>query len=85
MVREGAITFLDPDAEGRFVTLRTAFDSHDIAAFKDLIGETYTRIMAQDFYTGCGKSDCQWCNFLRDNAPTDSFTVPDIEDLDDAR
>jgi len=85
LVREGAITFLDPDSEGRFVTLRTAFDSHDMAMLKELIETTYSRIMQQDFYTGCGKSDCQWCNFLRDHAPTDSFTVPEIEDLDDAR
>ncbi|HRJ14465.1 MAG TPA: ATP-dependent DNA helicase, partial [Saprospiraceae bacterium] len=70
LVREGAITFLDPDAEGRFVTLRTSFDSHDMAMLKELIENTYARIMQQDFYTGCGKSDCLWCNFLRHNAPT---------------
>lgn len=85
LVREGAITFLDPDAEGRFVTLRTSFDSHDMAMLKELIENTYARIMQQDFYTGCGKSDCLWCNFLRHNAPTETFTAPEIEDLDDAR
>lgn len=85
LVREGAITFLDPDAEGRFVTLRTSFDSHDMAMLKELIENTYARIMQQDFYTGCGKSDCLWCNFLRHNAQTETFTAPEIEDLDDAR
>jgi len=85
LVREGAITFLDPDAEGRFVTLRTSFESHDMAMLKELIENTYARIMQQDFYTGCGKSDCLWCNFLRHNAPTETFTAPEIEDLDDAR
>lgn len=85
LVREGAITFLDPDAEGRFVTLRMSFDSHDMAMLKELIENTYARIMQQDFYTGCGKSDCLWCNFLRHNAPTETFTAPEIEDLDDAR
>lgn len=85
LVREGAITFLDPDAEGRFVTLRTSFESHDMAMLKELIENTYARIMQQDFYTGCGKSDCLWCNFLRHNAQTETFTAPEIEDLDDAR
>lgn len=29
--------------------------------------ETYQKIMAHNFATGCGKPDCDWCHFVRSN------------------
>jgi len=29
--------------------------------------EVWKKIQARDFYTGCGKEDCRWCNFVKDN------------------
>jgi DNA helicase-2/ATP-dependent DNA helicase PcrA len=31
------------------------------------IAETWKKIQAHDFYTGCGKEDCHWCNFVKTN------------------
>jgi DNA helicase-2/ATP-dependent DNA helicase PcrA len=25
----------------------------------------WEKIQAKDFYTGCGKADCHWCNFVK--------------------
>jgi DNA helicase II / ATP-dependent DNA helicase PcrA len=31
------------------------------------ITDTWDKIQAQDFYKGCGKPDCHWCNFVKDH------------------
>jgi len=85
IVKKGALTFLDPDAKGHFQTYEVEFDPAEISEFKSLILQTYERIKAQDFYTGCGKSDCVWCNFLQHREPVNSFSLPEIEALDDTR
>jgi DNA helicase II / ATP-dependent DNA helicase PcrA len=82
-VKDGAITFLDPDAEGRFQTLLAAFEPEHIRQFKALMVETYHRIMAQDFFPGCEQADCIWCNFARQQRAPDSFNHQAIDELDD--
>ena len=34
---------------------------------KQQITEVWNKIQARDFYTGCGKEDCHWCNFVKNN------------------
>ena len=31
------------------------------------ITETWDKIQAHDFYKGCGKPECHWCNFVKDH------------------
>ena len=31
------------------------------------IVETWQKIQNREFYTGCGKPDCHWCNFVKTN------------------
>ena len=31
------------------------------------ITDTWSKIQSHDFYTGCGKEDCHWCNFVKTN------------------
>ncbi len=35
---------------------------------KNQLKDTWAKIQAHDFYTGCGKNDCNWCNFTKDNS-----------------
>lgn len=84
-MRSGAVTFLDSDAAGHFHTHRVTFTPEDMVIMKSLLRETYDKIMQQEFYEGCGKSDCLWCNFLLRNVAVDSFAEEEIEALDDAR
>ncbi len=85
IVRSGAVTFLDPDASGRFHTIKASFDPEHIAALRALLQDTYQKIMNQEFYEGCGRSDCPWCGFLLRNAAVDSFADEEVEGLDDGR
>ncbi len=83
IVRSGAVTFLDPDAAGKFHTVRIPFDPIQVGELKALIHDTYGKIMQQEFYEGCGRSDCPWCGLLLRHQVMDSFADVDIEGLDD--
>lgn len=39
----------------------------DIATVTSQIKQVWEKIQQRDFYTGCGKEDCAWCNFVKDN------------------
>jgi DNA helicase-2/ATP-dependent DNA helicase PcrA len=34
---------------------------------ENLITVSYEKIMNHEFTHGCGKEDCNWCNFVREN------------------
>lgn len=82
-ITEGQIAYLEPDNEGVFPRKSVFFGPKDVALVKQLIVDTYAKIQAHDFYEGCGKPDCQWCNFTKENILVDSFADPEIEALDD--
>ena len=39
----------------------------DITTVTEQIKTTWQKIQAHDFYKGCGKPDCHWCNFVKTN------------------
>lgn len=39
----------------------------DIEFVTNQITDTWKKIQNHEFRTGCGKEDCHWCNFVRDN------------------
>ena len=39
----------------------------DITTVTQQIKAVWEKIQARDFYTGCYKEDCHWCNFVKDN------------------
>ncbi len=39
----------------------------DITTVTHQIKDTWQKIQAKDFKTGCGKPDCDWCNFVKSN------------------
>ncbi len=85
IVKAGAITFLDPDAAGHIHTMKVHLDPIQTAEMKTLLKSTYEKIMNQEFYEGCGRSDCPWCGFLLRHEVVDSFADAEIEGLDDGR
>jgi DNA helicase-2/ATP-dependent DNA helicase PcrA len=32
------------------------------------VSAVWQKIQDRDFYTGCGKPECHWCNFVKDNS-----------------
>ncbi|MEL7020567.1 MAG: ATP-dependent DNA helicase [Bacteroidota bacterium] len=82
-VTSGTVVYLEPDTRNEWSSRRIEYTADDVAQVTDMITETYRKIKAHDFFTGCGASHCQWCNFVRNNVPVHTFADADIESLDD--
>lgn len=82
-VAQGRIAYLEPDRNNRFKVEKVDIGEEDAMFVKALISDVYQRIMAHDFYTGCGEPDCSWCSFVRDSVVPHTFADPDLEALDD--
>ncbi|MFN7115580.1 MAG: ATP-dependent helicase [Saprospiraceae bacterium] len=82
-VTSGLISWVDPNNKGQFVNSAIEIKPQDVEFVRKLVKETYVKIQNHEFYEGCGKSDCKWCNFVRHNLTPDSFAEPEIEALDD--
>jgi DNA helicase-2/ATP-dependent DNA helicase PcrA len=77
------VSYLTPDDHGAFREETLRFEPEAVAETRQLIREVYTKIAAGDFLTGCGKADCRWCRFLREDVEVDSFRSWGVEELDD--
>jgi DNA helicase-2/ATP-dependent DNA helicase PcrA len=77
------IQYLEPDEKGFFIAKEMPILREEVAAVKNMITETYQNIIGHRFYEGCGKPDCSWCSFVKDNVYPASFSDPEIESLDD--
>ncbi|MCB0633681.1 MAG: ATP-dependent DNA helicase [Saprospiraceae bacterium] len=82
-VEKGSIAYLEPDTTGHFPTKTLTFNAEDVRLVRGMIKETFERIMAHDFYEGCGERNCPWCSFLRRHQHISSFSMAEIEELDD--
>ena len=59
--------FVEPDKKGAYRKEKIIITPQDIETVKQQVVTTWEKIQARDFYTGCGKEDCYWCNFVKDN------------------
>ncbi len=59
--------FIEPDKKGEYRKEKIIINPQDIETVKQQLTETWHKIQARDFYTGCGKEDCHWCNFVKNN------------------
>lgn len=59
--------FIEPDKKKEYHKEKIIINPADMETVKQQITEVWNRIQARDFYTGCGKEDCHWCNFVKDN------------------
>ncbi len=59
--------FIEPDKKANYRKEKIVITPQDTETVKQQISSTWEKIQARDFYTGCGKEDCHWCNFVRDN------------------
>lgn len=80
-VREGKISFLLVNSEGKQPEAEVSMLPKDQAALRGILRETWDNIQERNF-TGCGEDDCEWCRFvadLREDVP-----LGREDDLDDA-
>ncbi|GAB2838408.1 ATP-dependent helicase [Ferruginibacter profundus] len=59
--------FVEPDKKKEYRKEKIVITPADTETVKQQITETWQKIQDRDFYTGCGKEDCHWCNFVKDN------------------
>ena len=59
--------FVEPDKKGQYHKEKIIISPSDIETVKQQLTDVWQKIQARDFYTGCGKEDCYWCNFVKDN------------------
>lgn len=59
--------FIEPDKKKNYRRSKLLLTDEDGRLLTEQITDVWAKIQARDFYTGCGKEDCHWCNFVRDN------------------
>ncbi len=59
--------FIEPDGKKKYIKRKLVITPQDIATVTAQITNTWEKIQNREFYTGCGKDDCHWCNFVKNN------------------
>ncbi len=59
--------FVEPNAKKEISSTLVPISKDDTDAVREQIQFVWEKIQARDFYTGCGKEDCHWCNFVKTN------------------
>ncbi|GGB12452.1 DNA-dependent ATPase [Puia dinghuensis] len=59
--------FVEPDKKKEYRKVKIVITPEDITTVTQQIMQTWEKIQRREFYTGCGKPDCHWCNFVKTN------------------
>ncbi len=59
--------FIEPDKKAAYRKEKIIITPADTETVKQQLTEVWRKIQNREFYTGCGKEDCHWCNFVKDN------------------
>ena len=59
--------FVEPDKKKEYRKAKIMITPEDTTTVTQQIVETWHKIQNREFYTGCGKPDCHWCNFVKTN------------------
>ena len=59
--------FIEPDKKKIYHREKRVISPEDITTVKQQITIVWEKIQQRQFYTGCGKPDCHWCNFVKTN------------------
>ncbi|MBM3412857.1 MAG: ATP-dependent helicase [Bacteroidetes bacterium] len=57
--------FIEPDKQKEYQRKKIIVTPADVEIVKEQIKMVWDKIQAKDFYTGCGKEKCHWCNFVK--------------------
>jgi DNA helicase II / ATP-dependent DNA helicase PcrA len=59
--------FVEPDKRKEYRKMKIVITPEDITTVTQQIVTVWGKIQNHEFYTGCGKPDCHWCNFVKTN------------------
>jgi len=62
--------FVEPDKKKVYKKEKIFITPQDIDIVCEQIKTVWDKIQNHDFYVGCGKEDCHWCNFVKTNKLT---------------
>ena len=77
--------FVEPNKKKAFEKVSIAITDADITTVTQQVQTVWQKIQDKDFYTGCGKPECHWCNFVKNNQLTVALhEIPsgDLEESD---
>lgn len=74
--------FVEPDSKKNYRKVTVNISEQDIEIVKNQITTVWEKIQAHDFYTGCGKDDCHWCQFVKSNELNVSLAELNPEELE---
>jgi DNA helicase-2/ATP-dependent DNA helicase PcrA len=66
-VRSTEFDFIEPNKQKEYFKEKIEITPEDITTVTQQIKTVWDKIQNREFYTGCGKEDCHWCNFVKDN------------------
>jgi DNA helicase-2/ATP-dependent DNA helicase PcrA len=66
-VKSVEFDFIEPDKTKVFRKEKILINDPDIETVKQQFTQVWNKIRRLIFYTGCGKPNCHWCNFVKDN------------------
>ncbi len=85
IVTEGEIDYVEPDPKSKaFKRKKLKFVPEQVEIVRNQIKDSYQKIQNFEFFEGCGKEDCKWCNFTRTHYETNSMRNELMEELDDS-
>lgn len=59
--------FVEADNDKKYRKHKIVISPEDIATVSGQVASTWEKIQNREFYIGCGKEDCHWCNFAKNN------------------
>ncbi|XVJ67612.1 MAG: ATP-dependent helicase [Lacibacter sp.] len=59
--------FVEPNKKKEYKKEKIVITPADIETVTQQITNVWTKIQNREFYIGCGKEDCHWCNFVKTN------------------
>jgi len=59
--------FIEPDKKKNYRKEKLVISPADITTVTQQITNAWEQIQNREFYNGCGKEDCHWCNFVKSN------------------
>lgn len=66
-VASSEFDFIEPDKKKNYRRERLVINAADITTVTQQVRDTWQKIQNREFYIGCGKEDCHWCNFVKTN------------------
>jgi DNA helicase-2/ATP-dependent DNA helicase PcrA len=85
-MEKGIMDFVEPDKEGEYKRREFTVEPFEVEHVAGQIASAYSGIMNHDFFPGCEKEECLWCNFVKNSDKPylsyDEETIPDMQDPD---